>query len=231
MVDWSSLHSITVSMHEGILLLAFIAVAVRFLVNIVPKIPVIGWSFSDEFMQKTARTSETVATIAAIGGTIGILASAVTGAIMASVEGTLLETIVLNKVMISIFALVFWVDFLVIRLRFGQERIWNSRVLQFFYPLVALIGFSLVTVGGSIGGTLAGKESILDPIFDYFSIDKHTAWILPPISDFSKMVVNSPLQSLVNVSSMLQIVIIINVIIAALVIMYVGASARSKTNG
>lgn len=228
MVDLSAIHSITVSMHEGILLLAFIAVAVRFLVNIVPKIPVIGWSFSDEFMQKTARTSETVATIAAIGGTIGILASAATGTIMASVEGTLLETVVLNKVMISIFALVFWVDFLAIRLRFGEERIWNSRVLQFFYPLVALIGFSLVTVGGSIGGTLAGKESILDPMFNYFGIDKHTEWILSPISDFSKMIVNSPLQYLGNISSMLQIVVIINVIITVLVMIYLQVGNKSK---
>jgi len=230
MVDWSGVHSITVSMHEGMLLLAFIAVIVRFLVNIVPKLPVIGWVFSDEFLQKTARISETVAFIAGLGGTIGILASAATGTIMSSTEGNLLSNIILNKVMLSIFAFVFWTDFLVIRLKFGDEKIWNNRILQFFYPLIALIGFTLVTVSGSIGGTLAGKESVVDFAFDYFGIHKNAPWILQPITEFSKIVINSPLQYLVNVSSMLQIVIVVNIIIVALVLISIGMGARSKTS-
>jgi len=229
MVDWSAVHSITVSMHEGMLLLAFIAVAVRFLVAIVPKLPVVGWFFTEEFLNKTARISETVAFVAALGGTIGIIASATTGTIMSSTEGNLLSTIVLNKVMLSIFAFVFWADFLVIRLRFGDQKIWSNRVLQFFYPLTALIGFTLVTVAGSVGGTLAGKESIIDFVFNYLGVHKTDPWILPPITEFSKMIVNSPLQYLVNVSAMLQIVIVVNVIIAALVLIYIGMGSRSKT--
>lgn len=228
MVDWSGVHSITVSMHEGMLLLAFIAVMVRFLVNITPKLPVVGWFFSNEFLQKTARISETVAFIAGLGGTIGILASAATGTILSSMRGDILSNIVLNKIMVSVFAFVFWADFLTIRLKFGDEKIWSNRTLQFFYPLTALIGFILVTVSGSIGGTLAGKESIIEFIFDYLGIDKNSLWILPPITEFSKMVVNSPLQYLVNISSMLQIIIVLNIIIIALVLIYVGIGAHSK---
>jgi len=229
MVDWSGVHSITVSMHEGMLMLALIAVIVRFLVNIVPKLPVVGWVFSDESLQKTARISENVAFIAGLGGTIGIVASAVSGTILYTPGGILQSTIVQNKVMIAIFAFTFWVDFLAIRLKFGDEKIWSNRVLQFFYPLIGLIGFAFVTVGGSIGGTLAGKESVIEFIFAYLGIHKTDPWILPPITDFSKMVVNSPLQSLVNVSSMLQIVIVVNAIIVALVLIYIGMGARSKT--
>jgi len=228
MVDWSGVHSITVSMHEGMLLLAFIAVMVRFLVNLTPKLPVVGWFFSDEFLQKTARISETVAFVAGLGGTIGILASAATGTILSSMRGDILSNIVLNKIMVSVFAFVFWADFLLIRLKFGDEKVWSNRTLQFFYPLTALIGFILVTVGGSIGGTLAGKESIIEFIFDYLGVDKNALWILPPITEFSKMVVNSPLQYLVNISSMLQIIIVLNIIIAALVLIYVGIGAHSK---
>jgi len=230
MVDWSGVHSITVSMHEGMLMLALIAVIVRFLVNIVPKLPVIGWFFSDEFLQKTAQISENVAFIAALGGTIGIIASAMSGTILYTPSGILQSTIVQNKVMIAIFAFAFWVDFLAIRLKFGDEKIWSNRVLQFFYPLVALIGFTFVTVGGSIGGTLAGKESVIEFIFAYLGVHKTDPWILPPITEFSKIVVNSPLQYLVNVSSMLQIVIVVNVIIVALVLIYIGMGARSKTS-
>lgn len=229
MVDWSGVHSITVSMHEGMLLLAFIAVMVRFLVNLTPKLPVVGWFFSDEFLQKTARISETVAFIAGLGGTIGILASAATGTILSSLRGDILSNIVLNKIMVSVFAFMFWADFLIIRLKFGDEKVWSNRTLQFFYPLTALIGFTLVTVGGSIGGTLAGKESIIEFIFNYFGVDKNTLWILPPVTEFSKMVVNSPLQYLVNISSMLQIIIVLNIIIVALVLIYVGIGAHSKT--
>jgi len=229
MVDWSGVHSITVSMHEGMLLLAFIAVMVRFLVNLTPKLPVVGWFFSDEFLQKTARISETVAFIAGLGGTIGILASAATGTILSSMRGDILSNIVLNKIMVSVFAFVFWAEFIIIRLKFGDEKVWSNRTLQFFYPLTALIGFTLVTVGGSIGGTLAGKESIIEFIFNYLSVEKNALWILPPITEFSKIVVNSPLQYLVNISSMLQIIIILNILIVALVLVYVGIGAHSKT--
>jgi len=228
MVDWSGVHSITVSMHEGILVLATIAVIVRFLVNIVPKLPVVGWFFSDEFLQKTARISETVAFIAGLGGTIGIIASAVSGTILFTPGGILQSTIVQNKVMIVIFAFTFWADFLVIRLRFGDEKIWTNRVLQFFYPLTAVIGMTLVTVGGSIGGTLTGKESVIEFIFAYLGIHKTDPWILPPITEFSKMVVNSPLQYMVNVSSILQIVIGLNIVIIALVLAYVSLGSGSK---
>jgi len=228
MVDWSGVHSITISMHEGMLLLAFIAVAVRFIVNITPKIPVAGWLFSEEFLQKTARVSETVAFIAGLGGTIGIVASAITGTILSTPRGIVVSNLVSNKVMLSLFALVFWVDFLAIRLKYGDERIWSNRVLQFFYPLTALIGFSLVTVAGSLGGTLAGKESVIDFVFTYLGIRKNDSWILPPITEFSRIVVNSPLQYLGDVSSMLQIVVALNIIIIALVLIYVGVSSKSK---
>jgi len=229
MVDWSGVHSITVSMHEGMLTLAVIAVIVRFLVNIVPKIPFVGWVFPEEFLQKTARISQDVALVAALGGTIGTVASAVSGTILFTPGGIATSTIVQNKVMIVIFAFTFWVDFLAIRLRFGDEKIWSNRVLQVFYPLIALIGFTLVTVGGSIGGTLAGKESVIEFIFAYLNIHKTDPWIFSPITEFSKMVVNSPLKDLVNISSMLQIVIILNIAIVALVLVYVAMGSRSKS--
>lgn len=228
MVDWIGIHSVTITMHEGMLLLAVIAVVVRFLVNILPKIPVAGWFFSEEFLQKTARISETVAFVAALGGTLGIVVSAITGTILSTPEGIVESTIVSNKVMVSIFALVFWTDFLVIRLSMGEQRIWTNRILQFFYPLLGVIGFTFVTVAGSIGGTLAGKESIIDFGFQLLGIHKNEPWIFPPITEFSRMVVNSPLQYLVNVQSMLQIIIALNVIIVALVLIYISVGSRSK---
>jgi len=229
MVDWSALHSITISMHEGMLLLASIAVIVRFFINIVDKLPVVGWFFSEEFLQKAARISETVAFIAGFGGTIGILASAATGTVLSSIRGDILSNIVLNKIMVSVFAFVFWADFLIIRLKFGDQKIWRNRILQFFYPLTALIGFTLVTIAGSIGGTLAGKESIINFVFDYLGVDKNSLWIFRPITEFSKMVVNSPLQYLVNVSAILEIVIVLNIVIVALVLVYVSIKSHSKT--
>lgn len=218
-------------MHEGMLLLAVIAVVVRFLVNILPKLPVAGWFFSEEFLQKTARISETVAFVAALGGTLGIVASAITGTILSTPEGIVGSTIVSNKVMVSIFALVFWADFLAVRMSMGEQRIWANRILQFFYPLLGVIGFGLVTVGGSIGGTLAGKESVIDFAFSLLGIHKNEPWILPPITEFSRMVVNSPIQSLVNVQSMLQIIIALNIIIVALVLIYISIGNRSKSAG
>jgi len=231
MVDWSGVHSITVSMHEGMLTLALIAVVVRFLAVIVPKIPFVGWLFSDEFVAKAARYSETVAFIAALGGAIGIIASATTGTILFTPGGILSSVTVQNKVMMVIYSFTFWVVFLTIRLRFGDNKIWTNKVLTLFYPATALMGFLTTMFAGSIGGTLAGKETILEPFYQLFGIHKNQPWILPPITEFSKMVVNSPLKDLLNVSSILQIVIILNVVIIALVLIYVaaGAHSRSKT--
>lgn len=229
MVDWSGVHSITISMHEGILLLAVIAVVVRFLVNIVPKVPVIGWLFSNEFLAKAARVSETVAFVAALGGTIGIVASAITGTILSTPEGIVGSTIVSNKVMVSIFALVFWVDFLAVRFSVGEDGIWSNRVLQFFSPLLALVGFGFVTVAGSLGGTLAGKESVIDFLFTILGVHKNDSWTFAPLTEFSRMVVDSPIRYLVNVQSMLQIVVAINIVIAALVLIYISISNRQKS--
>jgi hypothetical protein len=214
-------------MHEGMLLLATIAVVVRFLVNIAPKVPVLGWFFSEESLQKIARVSENVAFVAGLGGAIGILASAATGTVL-STPTRIIEDEVLNKIMISIFAFVFWADFLAIRLKYGEERIWTNRVLQFFYPLIGVIGFAFVTVAGSIGGSLAGKESILDFMFQNLNIDKRVLWVLPQMVDVSKMIVSSPLQSLGNVSSTLQIVVIINIIVTVLVMVYLQIGNKTK---
>jgi len=216
-------------MHEGMLLLAVIAVVVRFLVNVMPKVPVVGWFFSNESLAKAARVSETVAFVAALGGTIGIVASAVTGTILSTPEGIAGSTIVSNKVMVSIFALVFWIDFLVVRFNVGEEEIWSNRVLQFFYPLLAVIGFGCVTVAGSLGGTLAGKESVIDFAFSILSIHKNDPWTLAPITELSRMVVDSPLQYLVNIQSMLQIVVVINIVIVVLVLIYISIGNRPKS--
>lgn len=228
MVDWSAIHTITVSMHEGMLTLAFIAVVVRFLVSILPKLPVIGWFFSDEFIAKVSRYSEVTAFIAALGGSFGIVAASITGTILYTPGAILKSPLVMNKVMLTIFSFVFWVDFLVIRFKFGEEGIWKNSVLKVFYTACALLGFAFTTVAGSLGGTLAGKESILEPLYQSLGVKTTELWLLEPIVYFSKILVNSPLQHLYSASFILQTVIILNAIILVLLLLYILASSRSR---
>jgi hypothetical protein len=225
-MDWSAVHSITISMHEGMLTLALIAVLVRLLVSVLPKSFLLRFFFSEETIAKVSLYSEVTAFTGALGGTLGIIASSITGTILYRPENILKSPLVMNKIMLTVFSFVFWVDFIVIRLKFGKI-IWKSKILKVFYTVCALLGFAFTAVAGSLGGVLAGKESVLEPLYQSLGIDTTKLWLLEPIVYFSKGMVNSPLRNLFSASSVLQIVVVQNAVILMLILFYALTSSRS----
>jgi len=230
MVELSGLHSITVSMHEGMLTLATIAVVIRTLCVVVPRIPVVGWFFSEEFLKDVSRYAEATATIAALGGTIGIVASAITGTSMFSPEySTMFVTpILLNKIMWMIFALEFWIIFLTVRIRFSKD-LWNNRFIGGLYVASAMIGFLLVMLTGSLGGELAGKGTILEPFYKTVGYDPNKPLLLPPIVSVTQSIMKSPLSTTLNPLTLLVTTIVLNIAIIVLLLIYIAISSSSET--
>jgi len=230
MVELSGLHSITVSMHEGMLTLAMISVVVRVLCSVIPRIPVVAWFFSREFLAKVSHYMEATATLAALGGVIGIFASVITGtAMFAPGYSTMFGTsLVLNKIMWTTFALEWWIIFLVLRIRFGKG-LWNNQFIGGLYVASAILGFTFVLLTGSLGGELAGKGTILEPFYQMVGFNPKEPLLLPPIVSVTQSIMESPLQTALNPLSLLVLTVIINVVIIALMLMYIAASSRSET--
>lgn len=231
MVELSGLHSITVSMHEGMLTLSFIAVVIRVLCMVIPRIPVIGWFFSRDFLAKVSHYMEATATLAAIGGIGGIFASAITGtAMFAPGYSTMFGTpLVLNKLMWTIFAVEWWIIFLVLKIRFGKG-LWNNRFIGGLHVASAVLGFLFVMLTGSLGGELAGKGTILEPFYERIGFDPTEPLLLPPIVSITQSIMESPLQTAFNPLSFLILTVGINIVIIALALLYIVTSSSSETS-
>lgn len=76
--------------------------------------------------------------------------------------------LIMNKVMMLIFALEFWVIFLVVRIIYGRE-VWNRGALSIVCVAIGLAGFFSTVETGSLGTHLFGQGSVLDPL--YTSLD------------------------------------------------------------
>jgi hypothetical protein len=231
MVELSGIHSITVAMHEGMLTLAVIAVIIRTLCVIVPKIPIIELFFSEKFLAKVSHYTEATATLAAVGGTVGIVLSAITGSSMFSPRYSTMFTtpIILNKIMWMIFALEFWIVFLALKIRFGED-LWNNRYIGGLYVASSVIGFMFVMLAGSLGGELAGKGTILEPFYQMIGFNPNEPFLLPPIVFLTQSIIESPLQAALSPLSILILVVVINVAIIALLLVYTAASSSSESS-
>lgn len=229
MVELSGLHSITVSMHEGMLTLATIAVVIRALCVVVRRIPVVSWFFSEEFLDKVSRYMEATATLAALGGTVGIVASAVTGTSLFTPRyTTIFDTpIVLNKIMWMIFALELWIIFLVLRVRFGKGLLKN-RFLGGLYVASAVVGFLFVMLAGSLGGELAGKGTILEPFYEMVGFNPNEPLLLPPIVYVTQSFMEGSFQIAYNPSLILVLAVVMNVAIIGLLLLYIAVSSGSE---
>jgi len=92
--------------------------------------------------------------------------------------------LLMNKVMMSAFALETWIIFIIIRLLHGRE-IWNKSTLSAVYAAIGIAGFLFVMETGSLGGHLAGKGSILDPLYEMFNIDPEKFFALGTLGTYA----------------------------------------------
>ncbi|NJD54579.1 MAG: hypothetical protein FIB07_17175 [Candidatus Methanoperedens sp.] len=163
----SHLHTISAEMHTGMLVLAFISISLKIIGDKLGKFP------------KATRVLEQTAFVSALAGLLFLIVSAITG--LTSTwpgEALFASPLVLNKILFTGFAIIFWTIFLLIRWKYGVD-LWKSLKLKSLYVSMALGGFLSITLTGSMGGHIAGKESLLDLVLHKSGINTHVPFTLP----------------------------------------------------
>lgn len=161
------LHTISAELHTGMLVLAFISISLK----------IIGDKLG--IFPKTTHVLEQTAYVSAIAGLLFLMVSAITGFTQTWPREALLSSpLVLNKILFTEFAIVFWIVFLLIRWKYGAD-LWKSLKLKILYVSMALGGFLSITLTGSMGGHVANKESLLDLFLHRAGINTHAVFALP----------------------------------------------------
>lgn len=178
MVDLSAVHSMLIEMHGGMLTLAAVCILGVIAARIHRRLRnTTKWYARarrlDTFSDWVLRHAEPTAFLAAVGGIIGMILSSIIGYYVWPAEEVLGTGLGLNKIMFSIFATELWIVFALVRARYG-ERLWNSRGLAGTCAFAGLGGFLLTVLTGSLGGHMAGKGSVLDPIYELLKVNPET---------------------------------------------------------
>ncbi len=164
----SGLHTMTVGLHEGMLTLAGLSILIIVAAKLYRKL--FGRILYID-VDRIVDYVEPVTVIGAIGGVTFLLVSIfIALTLLIGGAGSLVDSpLLMNKVMMSASALEFWVIFIIVRAVHGRE-IWNKGALSAVYAVIGIAGFLFVMETGSLGGHLAGKGSVLDPLYEMFNI-------------------------------------------------------------
>ncbi len=177
--DMRAVHSVTIELHGGMLTLAFICIAIKVIDMLWGRFLGEKGGFLRRVLLKASEYSSPTILLAAIGGVIGLLLSAYTGASLVP-EGTLqISSITLNKVMVTVVATELWMLLIAFNLTYGDES-WGTRNRSLMMIFTGGLGYFFSITGGSIGGTMAGKVSIMEPLWEFLGVDLHASWIFPP---------------------------------------------------
>ena len=128
-------------------------------------------------LKKASEYSTPTILLASIFGVVGLVLSGITGSYLIPVETAAKSPIALNKIMIAIFATEFWTVMIATNLIFWEEA-WIRRQTAIVMVMSGGLGYVFSIMGGSIGGTMGGKVSILEPVWELLGVDLHSSWIL-----------------------------------------------------
>lgn len=182
MFDLGALHSMLIEMHGGMLTLATFCILAMIIAKVHQRMRRtsewygIFWPL-DSFMEKLARYTEPTAYLAGIGGVFGLVISSVVGFYVWPVKTLTSSPLGLNKIMLSIFATVLWILFVAIRSKYGRD-LWKYSGLAIIYVCTGFSGFFFMVLTGSFGGHMAGKGSVLDPVYGLLGVDPEGFWII-----------------------------------------------------
>jgi len=162
-----------IGMHSGMLTLA----AGCLLVTIVARVNLrkqgtsesVGIWPTNTFVGTLARYAEHTSYLAAIGGIIGLVLSAIVGFYIWPIDFLTSSPLGMSKVMFSVFAMELWLVFVFARSRYG-ENLWKNTGAAALYAGLGIVGFLFVLVAGSFGGHMALMGSVLDPIYALLGI-------------------------------------------------------------
>ena len=162
-----ALHTITVEMTTGMLVLSTLAIIVL----------TCQAYFGKGKYGKFWDALDAVALLGASVGTLILILAIVTGYRQWPIEALMNGTIAKNKIFSSYMALAFWGAFVAVRLAAGKT-LWDRKGLSAFSIFLGLGGFAYIVFTASIGGTLAGKPSGFEEIARQF-VETRQTFTLP----------------------------------------------------
>ena len=182
MVDLVAIHSMFIEMHGGMLTLAIVCVLATVVVRAHLRMRTTNekngvLSPTDSFMGKIARYTEPTAYLAAIGGVIGLIASAIVGIYAWPIKIITTSTLALNHIMFAVFALELWIIFVFVRSKYG-ENLWKSSGMAAVYACLGIFGFLFAVLSGSLGAHMAIKGSVLDPVYALLGVNPITFGVI-----------------------------------------------------
>lgn len=187
MVDPRVIHSITIEMCTGFLLLSGIA--------IISKLVADTWlrrlrghvARFDRWAENVSKFAEPASYFALTAGVLATFVSMVTGSLAWPVQDLIASPIVHNKILTTATSQALFIGAVVLRTRY-KAAIWSTRITGLAYSLTVLTGVALMTLQNSIAGHLAGKGSLLDDLLHALNIDSHVIWIFPLWASFLLLV-------------------------------------------
>lgn len=178
MVDLVPIHSMLVELHGGMITLAVVCILATIIARSQLKMRSnnessgVLWSTNSK-IGTIARYAEPTGYVATIGGVLGLISSAIVGFFVWPVELITTSALGLSKVAFSVFAAVLLVEFIFVRSKYG-ENLWKNRGVATVYSCLGIIGFLFIVIAGSLGGHMAMKGSVLDPLYALLNITPET---------------------------------------------------------
>jgi len=178
MVAITTIHSMLVELHGGMLTLAFICILATAVARNHSKMRSTSESYgvfwpADSLMGKVAMYAEPTAYVAGIGGVISLIASAIVGFYSWPLDLITATPLGLNKVLFSVLATELFAIFVLVRSKYGMD-LWKRGGTAAVYSLLAVFGFLFMVLAGSYGGHMMLKGSVLDPVFALLGIVPET---------------------------------------------------------
>jgi hypothetical protein len=225
MVHAADLHTVFSELHVGsltlaavaLLALAFHAVHMRFLRG--------RWARLDRLSQTVPWGADPVAYLGAAFGIVGFVGSVATGVFAWRPEALWSSGEVLNKVMVSLLGLELWIAFVFLRFRYGTQVLASRRFLP-LYLGVGFVAFALTAVAASLGGHLAGKESILDPVYAAVGVKTTTLWLLPPFAWVAGLAYGAAPLFGMPIPEFYRLLVFLDLLVAAAVLLSFAATLR-----
>ena len=162
-----ALHTMTVGMTTGMLVLSTMAIIV-----------LTYWAYFGEGKYGKYRGAlDAVAIIGASVGALILILAIATGYRQWPIEALMNGTMAKNKIFSGYMALAFWGAFVAVRLAAGKA-LWDRKGLSAFSMILGLGGFAYIVFTASIGGTLAKKPSGFEEIARRF-VETRQTFTLP----------------------------------------------------
>lgn len=178
MVDPRVIHSITIEMCTGFLLLGGTAV--------IAKVAADFWLRHlrghilrfDRWAASVSRYAEPASYFALVAGVLATFLSMYTGSTAWPFSELVSSPIVHNKILLTVASQIVFIGAIVLRTKYKFE-IWMSRSTSAFYAVLVVTGVAIMTLQNSIAGHLAGKGSILDEFLTWANINPTAIWVFP----------------------------------------------------